>query len=530
MNERVLLFARHNEIRGVDLEQPYYHTIPTISLPVVINAIELEYLAKNSSLYWVDSQSNEVKRTGLTSGPTETLIDTGLEKPSGLAIDWIANLLFVSYEKGIIVCNLEGEYSTMLVKDLNVLSVAANPIEGRLYWIYRTENETHANLVTTLMDGSSQEVLLYNLSTQSKSLTVDPTSNALYWISDFKVFLYDIKNKIVTGIVNSDAVTAITVYKGLLYYAEDENDQSIYSVNKTTGEDEILLRNNTSGVQALKIYDPSQQVGTSACGKDKGACEHLCLPLGPTAYKCRCATGYKIRPKDIKKCVGVEEFLFYSINWEIIGMPLESNKDAQVLGPVSRISMATTIDFLVDEDLLFWGDSDHGTVTTVGRDGTKRKVIVEQSEGMENVPVDWLSGMAVDWIAKNLYWSNPKQGVIEVLHLYNQERYVLLHDIEKPVSLALDPIAGLLVWVNAQKISTVNLDGSNHKIIHNTSEAITDVTLDYENKFIYWCDTNANTIERMRYDGSEKEVLLNHSLENPTSLVIMGEKIYWTDS
>lgn len=63
-----MLIARANEIRGVDLLQPYYHTIPTISLPQVLSPSQLEFLGKNSTLYWTDSQVNEVKRTGLTSG------------------------------------------------------------------------------------------------------------------------------------------------------------------------------------------------------------------------------------------------------------------------------------------------------------------------------------------------------------------------------------------------------------------------------------------------------------------------------
>lgn len=529
VNERVLLFARATEIRGVDLEQPYYHTIPTISTPNVANAIELEYLAKNSTLYWVDSQSSEVKKTGLTAGPIETIIDTGLVKPTGLSIDWIANLLFVGYEKGIVVCNLDGEYSTMLVENLNILTIAVNPLEGNLYWIHQKENETGgADLVLGYMNGT-YEVLYNNISSESSSLSIDMESNRLYWISDFKVYYYDIKNKNVTKVPNCDEITAVTVYKGLVYYAEDTYDHSIHSANKTTGNNDTLLRNNTSGVQALRIYDPTQQIGNNACSKNK-KCQHLCLPMGATSYICACATGYKVDTKNTSRCIGVEEFLFYSISWEIKGISLNGSQDKEVLGPISRISMSTTVDFLVDEDLLFWGDSDHGTITMVGRDGTRRKIIVEQTEGMENVPVDWLSGMAVDWVSKNLYWSNPKQGIIEVLHLYNQQRYVLLHDIDKPVSIALDPTVGLLVWVNMHKIGTANLDGSNQKIIHNTSESIADITLDYENKHIYWCDTSANTIERMNYDGTEKMVLLNHSLVNPTSIVIFGDKVFWTDS
>ncbi|GBP98526.1 Low-density lipoprotein receptor-related protein 5 [Eumeta japonica] len=41
-----------------------------------------------------DSQTNEIKRTGLTRGPLRTVVDTGLESPRGFALDWLAHLLF----------------------------------------------------------------------------------------------------------------------------------------------------------------------------------------------------------------------------------------------------------------------------------------------------------------------------------------------------------------------------------------------------------------------------------------------------
>lgn len=100
-NERVLLIARNSEIRGVDIEQPYYHTIPTISVPQVLGPVQLEYFAKNKTLIWADSHMDEVKKSNLTQGPVQTLIDTALEKLSGLAVDWISELLFVASGNGI---------------------------------------------------------------------------------------------------------------------------------------------------------------------------------------------------------------------------------------------------------------------------------------------------------------------------------------------------------------------------------------------------------------------------------------------
>lgn len=124
----------------------------------------------------------------------------------------------------------------------------------------------------------------------------------------------------------------------------------------------------------MRIYDPAQQTGTHPCGSNKGGCKHLCLPTSAHNYTCRCATGYHTDPNDIRACIGLEEFLFYSINWEIHGLLLNGSNYTQVLGPISRVSMASAIDFVADDDLILWADSDHGTVTSIGRDGTKRKV------------------------------------------------------------------------------------------------------------------------------------------------------------
>jgi hypothetical protein len=47
--------------------------------------------------------------------------------------------------------------------------------------------------------------------------------------------------------------------------------------------------------------------------------------------------------------LGLEEFVFYSINWEIKGLPLGDDNTTQVLGPISRVSMASSIDFHAGE-------------------------------------------------------------------------------------------------------------------------------------------------------------------------------------
>lgn len=80
VNEVVLLFAQINEIRGVNLEQPYYNTIPTL-LSYDSQALvhtQIDYLAADKKIYWSDFLSNEIKRSSLSGGNIEVILDTGI--------------------------------------------------------------------------------------------------------------------------------------------------------------------------------------------------------------------------------------------------------------------------------------------------------------------------------------------------------------------------------------------------------------------------------------------------------------------
>lgn len=68
-----------NEIRGVNLDQPYYNTIPTLlsfeSQPLL--HVQIDYLATDKNIYWSDYSSNEIKRSSLSGGNIEVILDTG---------------------------------------------------------------------------------------------------------------------------------------------------------------------------------------------------------------------------------------------------------------------------------------------------------------------------------------------------------------------------------------------------------------------------------------------------------------------
>lgn len=265
-------------------------------------------------------------------------------------------------------------------------------------------------------------------------------------------------------------------------------------------------------------------------------CDHLCFGTSPHTHTCKCAIGYHMDTNDRNKCIGGDEFILYSIGYELKGIPMNSDvktsidDDEKVLAPISRVSVATNIDYHYKYDLLFWADGDRGTITSVRRDGTNRHVIVDQSDQFENTAGDSLSGIAVDWIADNIYWSDEKRNIIEVAHLNGSSRYVVMSNVEKPKSIALDPGAGLLFYAGDRKIGRTALDGSQHFILGNLSSQVTSLVLDVASIHVYFCESGSDTIQRADYDGNNKITLLNHSLENPVALALLGQTLYWADN
>lgn len=52
-------------------------------------------------------------------------------------------------------------------------------------------------------------------------------------------------------------------------------------------------------------------------------------------------------------------------------------------------------------------------------------------------------GIAVDWIARNLYWTDQGTKRIEVSRLNGTSRLVLvMDDMEEPRAITLDPVTG----------------------------------------------------------------------------------------
>lgn len=282
------------------------------------------------------------------------------------------------------------------------------------------------------------------------------------------------------------------------------------------------------------MYYPEAQLGTNPCRLDSGGCQHLCFGLSPTQHVCKCSIGYYVDPQYPRKCLGEEEFLLYSIGHELKGFRLNDpspvSESTRVLGPLSRVALASVVDYHARNDQIFWADNEKGTITSIRRDGTERNTLVKFFDQFESSADDWLNGIAVDWLAENIYWSVAKRNLIEVARLNGSSRYVVLSQVDAPKAIAVDPVAGYLFYAGDKRIGRTGLDGSQLFILANKTSQVTSLAVDINNQVVYWCETNTNVIMRVDYDGNSKTVMLNHSLEHPVAVAVLGNTLYWADN
>ncbi|XP_047035510.1 prolow-density lipoprotein receptor-related protein 1-like, partial [Helicoverpa zea] len=463
-HEKVLLIARAGEIRGVDLEAPQVHMIPTVSGPHVTQPAGLQFAAAARELYWADTESSELRAAPLAGGPARVLADSGVEQPRGFALDWAAGVLYYTSRGALLAARLAGTHTAQLRRLHNASALAVDPRRGRLYWAAR---EPDAERLTAATGAATQPRALLDSRADPRlagvtSLCVDVDADRLYWVNSGSSTIQYID--VATGKVTTLELgrgarpTALEVYGATLLWA-DAADAALRACDKRAcaAASARVLRSNTEGVVALRVYDAALQRGApGACARRARPCAHLCLPVGELASECRCAAGYDARDT---ACIAVDEVLVYSLSWELRGAALQEPEPEPraLLPPVPQLSVASAIDYDAAGEWLFWVDSEAGAVWRVRRDGSARARLAAGGAGDA---ADWPAALAADWRARNLYWSDPRRRLLLVARYDGAHRYVLLDTEPLAVTaLALDPRAGWLFLGGAGGVQRARPDG-----------------------------------------------------------------------
>lgn len=117
--------------------------------------------------------------------------------------------------------------------------------------------------------------------------------------------------------------------------------------------------------------------------------------------------------------------------------------------------------------------------------------------------------LRLDWLSGNWYFLNEDDGLVYLCANAITFCRLILHQVEHPSSLVLDPTKGYLFYTDwSPSLSRALLDGTNRTALVKTNiYHPSGVTLDLANEHVYWIDVYKDVIERVDYNGQQRWTL-----------------------
>jgi len=546
-----ILFANRKDIRLVELTDNKKKVATNIIVKSLEDAAALDYFLEESKVCWSEINKEVIRCASIdprAKGKVTKvdIVTNGLVKPEGLACDWVGNKIYWtdSDTKRIEVAGLSGreEDRSVLVWDNLDLprAISLAPGDGLMFW---SDWGQYPKIESCGMNGdlSTRRILVDSDIVWPNGLTLDFQHRKLYWLEAKIGYIasidWDGSNR--KTIFVGDKTTlpqpfAISISAEVLYWTDWETN-ALYSYdmtqNQTSAPDRIKVRGKLSPMD-IRVFEPTRQPKSeSACASNNGGCSHLCLAAPyPPHYTCHCPTGYKL--VNLTTCANTSSaLLLVAARESIIKVSLDTSDYTDRVVPLDSVVNSIAIDYDPVAGRVYWTDLEDDHKQSI-RSANLQEPYNEQDVITRDV--DHPDGVAVDWVGRNLFWTDSGTDRIEVARLDGSSRKVLIsEDLDEPRSIVLDLNHGFMFWSDWGKnprIERAWMDGNHREIIVNTLlEWPNGLALDSENSNIYWCDAKLDKIEMAGIDGSNRRIVNDKNLPHPFGFSLLGDYLYWTD-
>lgn len=459
-------------------------------------------------------------------------MDTSLESPAGLAIDWVTNKLYWT-DAGtdrIEVANTDGSMRTVLIwENLDrPRDIVVEPMGGYMYW---TDWGASPKIERAGMDASSRQVIISSNLTWPNGLAIDYGSQRLYWAdAGMKTIefagLDGSKRKVLIG-SQLPHPFGLTLYGQRIYWT-DWQTKSIQSADRLTGLDRETLQENLENLMDIHVFHRQRPPVTTLCAVENGGCSHLCLRSpNPSGFSCTCPTGINLL-RDGKTCSpGMNSFLIFARRIDVRMVSLDIPYFADVVVPIN-MTMKNTIAIGVDplEGKVYWSDSTLHRISRASLDGSQHEDII--TTGLQTT-----DGLAVDAIGRKVYWTDTGTNRIEVGNLDGSMRKVLVwQNLDSPRAIVLYHEMGFMYWTDwgeNAKLERSGMDGSDRTVLINNNLGWPNgLTVDKTSSQLLWADAHTERIEVADLNGANRHTLVS-PVQHPYGLTLLDSYIYWTD-
>lgn len=219
-------------------------------------------------------------------------------------------------------------------------------------------------------------------------------------------------------------------------YWTDWQTKALHRTWKNEIQNKTIIRDNLEGLMSVRAMQ-EEQVVENVCGENNGGCSHLCL-RNPTSFTCACPTGILMTESNPKQCkTQPDQYLLFATRTTLARVSLDTPELWDVTLPIDNIHNAVGIDFHWDKKTIFYTDVEMDIIRSVNMtDFSDTKVVISMN-------LTKTDGLAVDWIADNLYWTDTGNKVLEVSRLDGSHRKVIIKDgLDEPRAIALFPKKG----------------------------------------------------------------------------------------
>ncbi|NXT02957.1 NID2 protein, partial [Jacana jacana] len=262
-----LLYAQGQQIgylplNGTRLQKEAAKTLLSLHGSIVVG---IDYDCREKTIYWTDVASRTISRAGLEPGAEpETIINSGLISPEGLAVDHLRRAMFWT-DSGldkIERARLDGSQRQVLFHTelVNPRAITVDPVRGNLYWT--DWNREAPKIETSTVNGANRRVLVNKDIGLPNGLTFDPFSKLLCWADAgtkrLECTLPDGTGRRVIQ-NNLNYPFSIISYANHFYHTDWRRD-GVIAIDKETGSftDEYLpeQRSHLYGITAVYPYCP----------------------------------------------------------------------------------------------------------------------------------------------------------------------------------------------------------------------------------------------------------------------------------
>ncbi|XP_070538617.1 low-density lipoprotein receptor-related protein 6-like isoform X2 [Ptychodera flava] len=502
--------------------------------------VAIDYDYDDHFIFWTDPGYKMVKKAMLAKKGNITGVFHGTSNyVEGIAVDWLNNKIYwtdAAYN-WIMVSDYEGTYYHCVVShDLDKpRGIALNPLTGHLYWSDWGKN---SKIEMATLSGKNRVVLVSEAYHGAviglpNGLTIDYEENYLYWADSSNDNLYSINLEGANGLIQKNKIRVVGSTELFGHFFDLDLDKDFFFISDWGNSAiDIVPRNNLTQTRYLRpsgmfkpygvvMYDQVQQPTPEnevACATDNGGCDQLCVG-DPEGHRCMCSIGY-VLAEDGRTCKNqtshiAQMQLFFADTDGICQLPANvadiAITDSQPYNCFLNASVAT-FDYDAYDEKLFFFDKRDSYIKTFS--------LEEGGDPVKLILAGNVTGIAVDWLSNNIFWTDIAEKHISVAKLNGDYQFVVLEgdSIDKPMAVVTYPKKGVLYWAESganPRIERIDMSGRNPDVLvqANIIQPVA-LTIDFANDKLYWSDIGTGTVESISLTGEGRRPLLNSQTDH----------------